>query len=39
MIEVHDDPGKALSDGHQSLTPGQFERLVGRVRAVREVLK
>lgn len=27
MIEVHPDPAKALSDGPQSLTPVQFERL------------
>lgn len=40
MIEVHNDPAKALCDGAQSLTPAQFDevaRMVGRVRdAVRE---
>ena len=28
MIEVHPNPAKALSDGPQSLTPEQFDRLV-----------
>lgn len=27
MIEIHDDPGHALSDGQQALTLGEFERL------------
>ena len=28
MIEVHNDPAHALSDGEQSLTPSQFEELM-----------
>ena len=35
MIEVHNDPAKALCDGAQSLTPAQFDevaRMVSRVR-------
>lgn len=28
IIEVHDDPPRALSDGAQSLYPGQFEELM-----------
>jgi 3-deoxy-7-phosphoheptulonate synthase len=35
MIEVHNDPEHALSDGLQSLTPDAFDRLVPRVMAVR----
>lgn len=31
MIEVHDDPAHALSDGAQCLTPTQFEALMDRV--------
>ncbi|MDL2254495.1 3-deoxy-7-phosphoheptulonate synthase, partial [Ruminococcaceae bacterium OttesenSCG-928-I18] len=31
MIEVHNDPPHALSDGAQSLTPEAFERLMRRV--------
>ena len=28
MIEVHNDPAKALCDGAQSLTPDQFDTLM-----------
>ncbi len=38
MIEVHNDPEHALSDGAQSLTPDQFDRLMGRVSRVREAV-
>ena len=38
MIEVHNDPLHALSDGAQSLTPAQFYPLMEKVRKVREVL-
>ena len=31
MIEVHNDPANALSDGAQSLTPKQFSALMQRV--------
>lgn len=34
MIEVHDSPELAKSDGEQALTPDIFEELVGRLRAV-----
>ena len=33
MIEVHNDPAHALSDGAQSLTPEAFASLMERVRA------
>ena len=31
MIEVHNNPGKALCDGAQSLTPGQFGQVMGKL--------
>ena len=34
MIEVHNDPGHALSDGAQSLTPEAFADVAAAVRAV-----
>ena len=34
MIEVHTEPGKALSDGGQSLTPASFEKMMGSLGAV-----
>ena len=38
MIEVHNDPTKALCDGAQSITPDQFDRLCSRIQKVREAL-
>ncbi|MCI8387918.1 MAG: 3-deoxy-7-phosphoheptulonate synthase [Clostridiales bacterium] len=34
MIEVHNNPEKALCDGPQSLTPAQFEKTVKRVKKI-----
>lgn len=34
IIEVHNDPPHALSDGAQSLTPAQFAALTARLREV-----
>ena len=34
LIEVHNCPDKALSDGAQSLYPEQFARLVGELRVI-----
>ncbi len=34
LIEVHNDPANALCDGAQSITPEQFEALMGKVRSV-----
>lgn len=36
MIEVHDHPEKALTDGEQAITPEQYAALVRKVRAVRK---
>jgi 3-deoxy-7-phosphoheptulonate synthase len=34
LIEVHNDPEKALSDGAQSLYPDQFEQLMKELRMI-----
>jgi 3-deoxy-7-phosphoheptulonate synthase len=34
LIEVHCDPDHALSDGAQSLFPGQFDRLMAELRII-----
>jgi 3-deoxy-7-phosphoheptulonate synthase len=39
IVEVHHDPGKALSDGAQSLYPEQFEQLCRQVKVIYENLK
>jgi len=38
LIEVHDNPEKALSDGAQSLYPQQFETLMGELRVIAPVV-
>ena len=38
MIEVHNNPSRALCDGAQSLTPAQFDDLIRRIRRVREAI-
>jgi 3-deoxy-7-phosphoheptulonate synthase len=38
LIEVHNDPDKALSDGAQSLYPEQFDRLMGELRIIAPVI-
>ena len=39
MIEVHNDPKRALCDGPQSLTPEQFDDVAKRVFAIRDAVK
>lgn len=34
IIEVHNDPANALCDGAQSLTPEQFDNLMGKLRTL-----
>lgn len=34
IIEVHNNPSKALCDGAQSITPAQFETLAGKVKTM-----
>jgi 3-deoxy-7-phosphoheptulonate synthase len=38
LIEVHPNPKEALVDGLQSLTPSDFKRLMGEVKAIAEAL-
>lgn len=38
IIEVHNDPDRALSDGMQSLFPEQFDELMGQVKQIAAVL-
>ena len=38
MIEVHNDPERALCDGAQSLTPDQFDDLSARIAKLREAM-
>ena len=38
IVEVHNDPERALSDGQQSLYPEQFTALVEKVKAVEAAL-
>ena len=38
MIEVHNDPPRALCDGAQSLTPEQFSDVMRRVTKIRDVV-
>ncbi len=37
MVEVHDHPELALSDGAQALTPSEYAQLVSEVHAIHEV--
>jgi 3-deoxy-7-phosphoheptulonate synthase len=37
MVEVHDHPELALSDGAQALTPSQYAQLVDEVRAIHQL--
>jgi 3-deoxy-7-phosphoheptulonate synthase len=38
MVEVHNHPEQALSDGPQALLPDMFRQLVSKVRAVHKVM-
>lgn len=38
MVEVHDRPDEALSDGNQALEPRQFEQLMDEIRQVAAAL-
>jgi 3-deoxy-7-phosphoheptulonate synthase len=38
MIEVHDDPEHAVSDGAQTITPANFEQLVSQCRRIAEAV-
>ncbi len=38
LIEVHNDPSRALSDGPQSLKPKRFAELMGQISKIAEVV-
>ena len=38
LVEVHPQPDRALSDGAQTLSPVQFEKMMREVRAIAEVI-
>jgi 3-deoxy-7-phosphoheptulonate synthase len=38
LVEVHNDPDRALSDGMQSILPDEFEQLMDQVRQIANVL-
>ena len=37
LVEVHDNPAEALSDGYQSITPEQLAALCRRVESLLEI--
>ena len=39
IVEVHNDPAHAISDGKQSLTPEAFAKMVKQVKAVAEAVE
>jgi 3-deoxy-7-phosphoheptulonate synthase len=38
MVEVHNDPDHAKSDGAQSLFPEQFDELMRQIRIIAEAI-
>jgi 3-deoxy-7-phosphoheptulonate synthase len=38
LVEVHNDPTVALCDAAQALTLGEYEQMLGELRAIREVI-
>ena len=38
LVEVHNDPEKALCDGPQSLRPDKFDRLMKEINKIREII-
>lgn len=39
MIEVHNEPQAALCDGRQSIVPAEFDRIMRKISAIREIVK
>jgi 3-deoxy-7-phosphoheptulonate synthase len=39
MIEVHNQPERALCDGQQSVTPALFHRVMNKVSKLQEVMR
>jgi 3-deoxy-7-phosphoheptulonate synthase len=38
MVELHNHPEQALSDGPQALLPEMFKQLVAEVRAIHQLI-
>ena len=38
MVEVHNDPAKALCDGNQSIKPERFEHLMGCIKDIAKIV-
>jgi 3-deoxy-7-phosphoheptulonate synthase len=38
MIEVHEDPENAVSDGAQTITPAAFQQLMDQCRRIAEAV-
>lgn len=38
MVEVHNDPDNALSDGPQALLPEQFEEMMKQIKSIAEII-
>ncbi len=38
MVEVHNNPAAALSDGFQALTPREYGNLIGKVKSIRNIV-
>ena len=38
IVEVHPEPGRAMSDGQQSLKPARFEEMMNAIRPLAEVM-
>jgi 3-deoxy-7-phosphoheptulonate synthase len=34
ILEVHNDPEHAMTDGAQSLTPGQFKEMMANIKRI-----
>jgi len=39
LVEVHDDPPRALSDGQQAITPAEFRRTLRVVESIRGIVR
>lgn len=37
MVEVHQDPDQALSDGKQSLTPANYQKMISRISSLAQL--
>ena len=38
IVEVHNEPEKALSDGQQALLPKEFDKLMRQIKAIHKIV-